>query len=684
MTGGTRALDSSAPEAAAAPTLDTSMALAIARHNAGDLGAAIAMYREVLAVDPAYFDAVHLMGVAVSQMGELSLAEKLIRAALALQPRSAEALNNLGGVCFEQGKLDEALQCYLGALESRPEYADAYCNLGNVLLKTERLDEARACYEQAIALQPGSAAACSGLGRLHLGLHDLPGAEQWLLRGLALAPGHAELLNNLALVTIERGLPEQALPLLDRIVAQPASRGVAATLYALAESRMQDDPLERDRLFHGGLIERAEALARADLARANSVDHHNFLLKCHLASPSHDAQAYFDESRRWALAHADEQLLPLPSSFPNRRDPDRRLAVGIVGDYFDSSIGRCTLHPFFRQHDRERLRVFCYNFGGGESELRPIVDDYRDVGGMSSEGFFKQVRADGIDILLDINGRLRTPNFFDAMLRQPAPVQVNWYNLTATVGVRAYNYLIADDYSVRAGDAHLYVEKIFNMPNGTISAWDMGAPPRVPGPPLARNGYPTFGCFGDFFKVNDGVIRSWAALLLRVQGAKLYLKSANLRLRAERVRIAQRFAELGIAGERLILEGPSPYPIMKRLYEAVDVALDTFPYSSGSSSINALWQGVPVVAIGGEAWRSRNTASILVGAGLERYIARDGHHYLDLAQALAQDSAHLAEQRERLGEYLLTTPQWQTQAFAVNFEVRLRAIWRDWLREAGS
>jgi hypothetical protein len=307
---------------------------------------------------------------------------------------------------------------------------------------------------------------------------------------------------------------------------------------------------------------------------------------------------------------------------------------------------------------------------------------HRDVTGIGDERFFDLVRADRIDILLDINGRLRAPNFLGAILRQPAPIQVNWYNLTATVGARAYNYLIADDYSVPPQDAPLYVEKIFNMPNGTISSWDIGAPPKVPGPPLERLGHPTFGCFGDFFKVNDYVLQTWARLLRKVDNAKLYLKSNNLRVLAERERIAARFARLGVGPERLILEGPSPYPIMKRLYELVDVAIDTFPYSSGSSSINALWQGVPVVAIGGDDWRSRNTASILVGAGLTGYIASDVDDYLARAEALAGDIDHLRMQRRQLAEYLQTTPQWQTADFAVNFESRLRAIWHDWLQQA--
>jgi len=655
---------------------------AVRLHNEGRVAEAIELYRQLHAADPSDFDAVHLMGVCALQLGQVDLAVRLIEAALALRPDSAEALNNLGSAQVARGEPEAALRAYLAAIHHRPAYADAFANLGNVLIELDRDAEALACFEEAARLSPGSMQAASGLGRLHYRAHDLVRAQALFEQGLATHPASPELLMNLALMHVERGVPDRALPVLDRLPGAGAGDPRAVDMRRLAHARMQPDPLERDRLYHGGLIDEAEALARADLARANTVDHHNFLLKCYLASPRYDAAAYFQESRGWAVANAGEDALPEPSSFQNDRDPSRRLRVGIVGDYLDTTICQQTLYPFFRRYDRDRIELHCYNFGGGEAAIRPIVDHYRDVRGIDSQAFFEQVRADRIDIMLDINGRLRTPNFFDAMLRQPAPVQVNWYNLTATVGARAYNYLIADDYSVPASDAHLYVEKVFNMPNGTISAWEMGPPPVVAGPPMERNGYPTFACFGDFFKVNDGVIATWARLLHRVKHSRLYLKSANLRLPSERARVAEAFGALGIKGDRLELEGPSPYGAMKRLYEQVDVAIDTFPYSSGSSSINALWQGVPVVAIGGDEWRSRNTASILVGAGLQQYIARDVDDYMDRAEALAGDIDHLRQQRATLASYLATTPQWDTDAFARNFEARLRAIWRDWL--AGS
>lgn len=655
---------------------------AIDLHNRGRLPEALQLYQQVLARDSGNFDAIHLTGVAALQLGKLGLAERLITAAVAVKPDSAEALNNLGSVLSEANRLEEALQRYLEALAHRPDYPEAYSNLGNVLLKLERLDDAEQCFLAALRLNRNFVPAHGGLGRVQYKRSDLPAAEVHFAQGHALDPNDRDILCNLALLRIERGTPEEALPFLTSVLARSADYQPAIDLREMVGARTQKDVSERDARFFAGEIDVAETMVREELARDNSLENHNFLLKCYLASPRHTARDYFDESRDWAIRNAREDLLPSATDFRNDRDPDRRLRVGIVGDYFDSTIGTYTLYPFFRHYDRSRLEITCYNFGGGEAAIRPVVDRYRGVRGSSQEAFFDQVQADAIDVMLDINGRLRTPNFFAAMLRQPAPVQVNWYNLTATVGAKAYNYLLADGYSVRPEDEELYVEKVFRMPDGTISSWDLGAPPRVPGPALDRHGAPTFGCFADFFKVNEDVLAAWVALLRRVPGSRLYLKSNNLRLEAQRRRVAEYFQAHGIGRDRLLIEGPSPYAIMKRLYELVDVALDTFPYSSGSTSINALWQGVPVIAISGVSWRERNTASILAGAGLQRFIASDVEDYIAKAEALARDRAELARLRAGLGDLLIASPQWQVREFALNFESRLRAMWQDWLRTA--
>jgi predicted O-linked N-acetylglucosamine transferase (SPINDLY family) len=636
--------------------------------------------QQVVEADPAHFDALLLAGRAARQMAQQVIARNLLQAALDLRPDSTEALFELGTVLQLLKQPELALDCYRQILQLHPDSAQAAFAACTVLYDLGHMDQAMPYCEKVLALQPQYPDAQLRMAMIHYRRNDLHRALESLYRLQAEAPDNLNIPNLIALNKIALGLPDEAVPYLEQVLARQPGEIFAAAHLVEAQQKMRETATPKEALYNSGLIDEAERLAREDLARDDSVENHNFLLKCYLASARHSAHDLYLEGREWARGHEHEEALPSPASFKNKREPNRRLRIGIVGDYFAGVIGSQTLIPWFKQYDRNRMELFCYNFGPGGEYIRPLVDRYRDISQMTGEAFFKLVRDDVIDIMLDINGRIRTPNHFETLLRQPAPIQVNWYNLPCTVGVQAFNYVIADDYCIRPEEEGDYVEKVFRMPTGTICAWDMGEPPVVPPPVCLENGYITFGCFADFFKIGEEVLAVWARLLARVPGSRLYLKSNNLRLRAERDRVSACFVAHGIAADRLIMEGVSTLAQMKKCYEWVDIALDTFPYSSGSTTLNALWQGIPVVAIDGDDWRGRSAAAVLAGARLEEFVAPDVDGYIDKAAALAGDPARLAELRATLGRHMAASPQWDVKTFARDFEKTLRDIWQDWLK----
>ncbi len=648
-------------------------------YQSGRVHEAIAACQKVLALDPANFNAIHLLGKAASQIGQRPLAENFLRAALSLRPDSSEVLSDLGQVLMLSGMPQQSLDCFTRALEFKPGSAEAHFNVATALFDLGRMDEAMQHCITATSIQPDLLPAHVRLGMIHYKQDDLHRSLDSFTRAHRIDNADIDVLNLLALNLIALGRPDKALPHLNQVLSISPGNEFALARMQEALAQMQDHASAREAFYNAGLIDRAEAVARDELTRENSVENHNFLLKCHLASNRYSALDYFQESREWSRMHAQEDMLPQPHEFRNDRSPDRRLRVGIVGDYFVGVIGAFTLYPFFRLYDREKLEMYCYNFGPGEETLRPVIDHYRDISQLSGEEFFALVRNDTIDIMLDINGRIRTPNYFETLLKQPAPIQVNWYNLPCTVGVKAYNYLITDEYCVREGEEDVFMEKIFRMPTGMIGAWALDRPPATSPAPVERNGYVTFGCFGDFFKVNEDVLAAWAELLGRVPDSRLYLKSNNLRLAAETERVSDFFRQRGIDPERLILEGLSSYNAMKRCYEWIDIALDTFPYSNGSTTINALLQSIPIITIEGNDLRGRTTASLLVSCGMEEFVAKDVAGYIAMATALAKDSARLIELRASLGKRIVTSPVWRVEEFARHFESRLRMIWHDWL-----
>ncbi|HAF44183.1 MAG TPA: hypothetical protein DCK83_04365 [Gallionellaceae bacterium] len=646
----------------------------------GQIQETIFACQQVLELDSGHFEALLLAGKAARQLGQHRMAENILRAALNLRPDSVEGGRELGATLMSLKQYEQSLECYRQVLKLQPTSAQANLDVATTLFDMCWYKEALQYCGNAVELQPNLLVAHIRMGMIYYRLDDLHRSLECLYLAYKMAPEEPNVLNLMALAKIELGLHDEAVPMLEQVLAHQPGEAFAVAHLLEARNAMQERASVKEVLYNSGMVDEAEKLARDDLARDDSVENHNFLLKCYLASARHSAHDLFLGGREWARMHEQEDALPNPSEFKNKRDPNRRLRVGIVGDYFAGVIGAYTLIPFFKLYDRSRIELFCYNFGPGGEYVRSVVDRYRDISQMSGESFFKLVRDDVIDIMLDINGRIRTPNHFETLLRQPAPIQVNWYNLPCTVGVKAFNYAISDGYCIREGEETDYVEKVFRMPTSTICAWDMGEPPVVPPPPCLENGYVTFGCFADFFKIGEGVLEAWAALLKRVPDARLYLKSNNLRLRGERERVAAFFSARGIAPERLIMEGLSTFKQMKKCYEWMDIALDTFPYSSGSTTINALWQGIPVIAIEGADWRGRSTAAVLAGAQLDEFIARDVGDYVDKACALAADPARLAELRATLGKRMAASPQWDVKSFARNFESRLRMIWQDWLK----
>ncbi len=608
--------------------------------------------------------------------------ELMMRDMLKRFPKSADCWKMFGHSLRAQGK--PALEAFQRAAALAPNDPDSYINLGVAAALLGRTDEAMSSYRRALTFDAKLPIAHLAICSLYIWMGDFESAR-----------AQAELLEQYHPVSAEAylawgrlynaiGHDDEAINNFKRAVVISPGCQSGITISEL-EDRTRDARTLKEKYFYAGLTQAAEREARKEFESTTTIENHNFLLMCIHANPERTSQDYFAEARRWAALHGREELLPDPSSYSNDRSPTRRLKVGILGDYFTNYICINTLVPFFERYDRNELEVCCYNYGDSVPDLPGKVDHWKDIHKFNPDEFHELVTRDQIDVMLDINGRLRNPKFFQAMLRQPAPAQVNWYNLTATVGHKAYNYLIADEYSIRNGEEGAYVEKIFRMPTGTISSFDMGEPPPKPiSPPCLSNGYVTFSSFGDFFKVNETVLTTWGTLLNRVPKSRLYLKGKYLQLAECRERITNFFGAMGVSADRLLLEGMSEYRIMKIRYAKVDIALDTFPYSAGSTTINALWQGVPVIAISGSSWRERNAASILAGAGLDELIADNAEDYLDKAIHLANDIERLSAYRSTLSERMSASPQWQTEKFARNFEHTLRSIWIDWLETSAA
>lgn len=515
-----------------------------------------------------------VLGAALKQQGRNADALLPMQKAVALAPGNAESHSNLGATLRELGRTAEAVSALQRALALKPCLLEALVNLGNALTDLGRLSEAEACYRRVLAISPASVMAHNGLGNVLARLGRYEEAVSSCRRALELQPDYAFAHFNL---------------------------GVA--LHAL-----------------GRLDDAVACYQRALRHEPESLDAYDNLLfvRSHQAGRSTaDALA---EARLYGqiVARRSRPFL----EWSNRPDPDRRLRVGLVsGDLRNHPVGffvECVLEAVGRNYD-DRLEVFAYPSYLDGSEVTARIQrhcrGWCPVEGASDAEVAARVRADQIDILIDLAGHT-AHNRLPLFAWKPAPVQATWLGYLATTGVAAIDYVIADPLTLTASEEANFTERVWRVPESYLCFTPPDAELPVLPPPAAASGRVTFGCFNNLTKMNDGVVALWAGILLAVPGSRLFLKTGQLGQEGVRAALTERFAARGVEPARLIMEGQSPRAELLAAYHRVDLALDPFPYPGITSTLEALWMGVPVLTLAGESFLARQGVGLLTNAGL--------------------------------------------------------------------
>jgi protein O-GlcNAc transferase len=569
--------------------------------------------------------------VAHHRAGRLGDAEKIYRDVLGAQPNHSDALHLLGMIAAQTGRLEAAITLVGQAIGINPNIADYHNTLGNVLRNRGAIDEAIKECRRAIQLKPGYAEAFNTLGvALSLwGLFDE--AIATYRQAVALQPNYAEAHSNLGNALCEEGLLDEAMACFDRAVA-----------LAPHNPRLMSNRI--------------------------------YMLHFH---PDFGPEAILRQRMRWD----DLFGKPLRSAIKphtNGRDPNRRLRVGYVSpDIRNHSVGRFLL-PLMRAHNPLQVETFCYCDVVRPDEIteqtRKYSHQWCNIVGISDADVAAAVRADGIDVLVDLAMHMARsrPLLF---ARKPAPVQVAWLAYAGTTGMSAIDYRLTDPFLDPPGqnDAH-YVEESVRLPETFWCYEPMTESPVSPLPAIS-SGFVTFGCLNNFCKITPETIEAWCAILAAVPNSRLILHAHP---GSHRDRTRQKLMDHGIDPRRLEFVEKLPLQQYLEQYNRIDIALDTFPYGGGTTTCDALWMGVPVVSLLGQTAVGRGGFSILMNLGLPELVAKNEHEYIQIAAALAADRASLTDLRLTLRDRMKRSPLLDAPRFASNIELAYRHIWRNW------
>jgi predicted O-linked N-acetylglucosamine transferase (SPINDLY family) len=307
--------------------------------------------------------------------------------------------------------------------------------------------------------------------------------------------------------------------------------------------------------------------------------------------------------------------------------------------------------------------------------MRGVVARWRSLCGMPDDAVARQIEADRIDILVDLGGHTGTR--LGVLARRPAPVQVTWLGYPNTTGMETIQYRLTDAVADPPGEPICHTEELVRLPSGFCCYDPPRDAPEVTPLPAASAGFVTFGGLHKLAKYNDRVFDRWCEVLRALPAARLLLFRDGLRGRTAN-RLRAEFIRRGVAADRLRLESRVDHASFLAIYQQVDVALDTLPWSGHVTACEALWMGVPTLTLLGDRHAGRMVASVLTQVGLQEFITRTPEEFVTRTVALVGDLERLARLRAGLREQVRSSPLCDAAGFTRRLEDAYRELWRRW------
>jgi predicted O-linked N-acetylglucosamine transferase (SPINDLY family) len=701
----------------------------------GNLTAAIARYRRLLAQHPRAVRLLANLAAALRQAGDREGALGYLDAALRQDRAAPELWFNYGNLLRDLGRQDEAERAYRRALELDSGLYRAATNLANLLAGLKRTDEALELHRQAIAAAPSNLPSLRALARLHYERGEHEQAERCYREAHALAPKHPDTLNALGVVLKDLGRREEAIACWREVLRQQPAYATAhnnlGVLFRLMRRPLQavehlreavrlepHDAMAAANLAHAlidlGQIGEAEGIARAILQRepANAEGHLMLGFALVYEGRVEEAVESFLEAHRFApqsalvisntlfaslysgqrsaadilqlhrdLAARIAPAAPLRTQWRISREPDRRLKIGYLSPDLRGHPVTTFFEPVLAHHDTREFEIHCYSTtnapDASTERLRSRAAVWLDCHALTDGRLAAQIEEDAIDILVDLAGHT-AQNRAPVLRCKPAPVQVLYIGYPSTGGLPETDYLIADRHVCPPQAERFYTERIARL-DGSYWCYRPADPaPEVGPPPMVRNGYVTFGSFNALQKMSDGTVEAWVQILEAVPDAHLLLKSLAFADESTRRTVQGRFAAAGIEPARVEVLPPSDHTAFLAEYRRVDIALDPYPYNGGTTSCDALWMGVPLVTLAGERFCARMGLSVLENIGLQELVAHAVPDYVRIAVELARDAPRVATLRETLRPRMAASPLCDGARVARELEDAYRIMWRTW------
>ncbi len=629
----------------------------------GELAQASAAYQRAMAVSPQRFEAYLAMARVMAQQGHTELANRAyneaVQKAVAKNPESVRQVHwFMGQYVLELGHAQESLNCF------------------NEALKVTRADKPEDLANLAAEIQMDAAKAWLRLGQ-----------RNKAMRLLTLASGATQesTLSRLAALSFRNNFWQEAIEISRRCVAlYPQSPWAHWNLAHLLAECWQMHEAEL-------VLQQAEALAPMPGARslraavAGKVGDADQALALYTAlAKSEDKDSGYASSAAMSSLYSDsptaQQVADLHrdlfahwgdgarsrASFVRAPMSGRRLKLAIVSaDFHHQHPVNIFMQPVLRELDRSKFELTMYFVGDSHDEqtalARTRTEHWVEVGALNTTQLAKRIDADGIDVLLDMAGHT-SQHRMQLFAQRAAPVQMTYLGYPGSTGVPNMDFILGDAVVTPEGCERLYTEQVLRLP-GTVFCYAPEDDYPYPAHEAATVQRPlTFGSFNNVPKLTPRTLALWAKVLAAVPDSRLLLKAPSFSDEAAHQIFTERLQALGVDMARVEFRGPVGLNDMMAEYADVDIALDPVPYNGGTTSLQALWMGVPVLTQMGAHFVSRMGASFMTAAGLSEWVAQDDEDYVALAQKMAKDRQALLKLKKGLRQRLMENKAWDVVA----------------------
>lgn len=538
---------------------------------------------------------------------------------------------------IDKGQWDEASRALRAAMETNPDDADILRNLACVQLHRQEYIPALRTFDRLIGIGRANAVDYTHTGDALTDVGEYAQAVDAYRRSLDLAPDDPQTHHNLGRV-----------------------------LYRLGQTDLAAGHLKQC----AGLCDRIDPWLSLAII---------------LPGCSHVDQRDILEVRR-QFADRLARVEPSPKALHTKRSKGfakSKLRVAYLSAFFHCANYMKPVWGLINAHNRNAFEIHLFSDSPRDSAWpgyhRHPDDHLHEVDALDNTALGVLIEALEIDILVDLNA-YSAPQRLGLFLGHPAPVTMAWFNMYATSGLPGIDYLVGDPWVVRPEEARYFSETIVTLPLSYLTFSVNHDVPEAVTPPCTRTGELTFGSLVTQYKITPAVLDAWAEILRRTQNTRLFLANRTLKSKWNRHYLLEEFRRRGADIERITLDGPREHHAYLQYYDQIDIALDAFPYNGGTTTMEALWQGVPVLGHDGDRWASRISFSLLAQSPVKDFIAVGSRKMVELAVAMAEDPStpdRLGKLRQHLRERLAGSPVCDTQTLCRHMEALYGKIYAE-------